>query len=214
MFELESALREWRKTGQRYSLTATDLDELEDHLYSSYLVQVDRGIVPAEAFAKALRALGSVEQVSSEYRKVRSTTWLRLLKASWAAFALAFFLPVVEGGITLSDPNLREGILPGLQAIRAAWADGGWSTFSALTNVVMLATMWRVSALGRSRTTVLAAVAVASVFLNGLWLTELNALSELRPGYYLWWTSFGLASGGLLLRARSLWQTTTKALLA
>ncbi len=45
--------------------------------------------------------------------------------------------------------HLGEGLLPGFQAIRVALEEGGWSMFSALTNLMMLATMWRVSGLGR-----------------------------------------------------------------
>ena len=214
MFELDSALREWRKTARRYSLSATELDELEDHLCSTYFAHVERGTVPGEAFATALQALGEVEHVSSEYRKVRSLSWLRLLKASWAAFAVAFLLPVADGGITLLHPDLGEGLLPGFQAIRVALEEGGWSTFSALTNALMLATMWRVSALGRMPISVLGMAVLASAFLNGWWLTEMNPISDLRVGYFLWWASFGLASAALLVRARALWRSSVRALLA
>ncbi len=195
-------------------MSATELDELEDHLCSTYHAHLERGTAPGHAFATALRALGSVEQVSSEYRKVRSTTWLRLLKSSWAVFAVAFLLPVADGGITLLDPDLGEGLLPGFQAIRVALEEGGWSTFSALTNLMMLATMWRVSGLGRRPIFALGMVALASALLNGWWLTEMDPISDLRAGYYMWWASFGLASTGLLMRARALCGSSIRALLA
>lgn len=214
MFELDSALREWRKTAQRHSMSTTELDELEDHLCSTYSAHVERGTAPGDAFATALRTLGTVEQVSAEFRKVRSMTWLRLLKSSWAIFAVAFLLPVADGGITLLDPDLGEGLLPGFQAIRVALEEGGWSTFSALTNLMMLATMWRVSALGRRPIFALGLVVLASALLNGWWLTEMDPILDLRVGYYMWWASFGLASTGLLIRARALSRSSLRAVLA
>lgn len=204
MFSLEAALQEWRTTARRYSLSANELDELEDHLQSVYVARRDRGEAPGEAFAFALRSLGGLGEVSREYRKVRRLTWHRLLEAGWIAFAAAYLLPVVDGGITLLEPNLSEGLLPGFQAIRVAMEEGGWYAVSALTNVLLLRTMWRADDLGRIPSLLLGVALSASTLLNCVWLMEMDAISELRIGYYLWWGSFGLASSALLLRAREL----------
>ncbi len=214
MFDLEAALREWRSKARVYSLSATELDELEDHLYSAYLAHRKRGTAPGEAFAVALRTLGEVEHVSAEYRKVRTVTWIRLLKASWAAFGMAFLLPVVDGGVTLVQPDLGEGLLPGFQAIRFALEEGGWYAISALTNVFMVATMWHVTTLGRMPAAFLGVAVFGSALLNALWLTEYGAFTDLRVGYYLWWASFGLASAALLIRARALSRTSAPSVVA
>ena len=205
MFDPEVALREWRQTARGYSLSTNELDELEDHLHSTYLAHQTSATSPAEAFGIALRALGTAEQVSSEYRKVRSHTWIRLLKAGWAAFAVAFLLPVVDGGITLLDPELGEGLLPGFQAFRFAVTgeEGAVGVLSALTNVLMLATMWRATALGRQRAVLLGVALSAAALLNGWWLTVADPIAELRVGYYVWWSSFGFVSAAVLLRARA-----------
>jgi len=212
MFDLESSFREWRKTARRCGLSSTELDELEDHLHCTYLAHRERGAAPGAAFATALRSLGAVQTMSLEYRKVRSLTWQRLLHASWVAFAAAFFLPVAHGGITLFDLNLSEGLLPGFEAIRVALEEGGWCALSAFTNALMLATMWRPSALTRVQVSALAAAGVASTLLNGWWLT--TGISDLGPGYFLWFASFGLASAGLVMRARALLRGSIRALLA
>jgi hypothetical protein len=126
-----------------------------------------------------------------------------LLKSSWAMFAVAFFLPVADGGITLLSPDMREGLLPGFQAIRLALEEGGWHSISALTNLVMLATIWRSAGMGRRRTLALAGAMMAAAVLNALiWLPEMGA--DLRVGYILWSCSFGLAAAGLLVRLRHL----------
>ena len=206
MFDVETALREWRKTARGYSMSAAELDELEDHLHSTYVAHRRRGTAPAEAFATALRALGAVEQVSSEYRKVRGLTWHRLLKAGWAAFAVAFLLPVADGGITLLEPELEAWLLPGFQAIRLAFEEGGVARLTAMTNVLMLSTMGLATASGRRRAMLLGIVVAASALLNGWWLTEMHPVEDLRAGYYIWWASFGLVSAALLMRARVLAQ--------
>lgn len=203
MFDLDAALRDWRRTARACSLSAGELDELEDHLRSSYVAHRERGKTPREAFAISLRTLGAMEQVASEYRKVRGLTWRRLLKVGWAMFAVAFLLPVVDGGISLTEWNLSEGLLPGFQAIRVAMEEGGWYGLSALTNLLMLATMWRGKDTGGARALLLGVAMSGSAVLNGvLWLPEFGL--DLRPGYYLWWTSFALAAAALVIRARAL----------
>lgn len=203
MFDLEAALRDWRTTARRHSLSGYELDELEDHLHSAYLMHVNRGRSPSQAFAEALRGLGPVHRISQEFRKLPGRAWRRLLKSSWAMFAVAFFLPVVDGGITLLSPDLGEGLLPGFQAIRSALEEGGWYSISALTNLVMLATLWRSAEMGRRRTLVLAGTMMAAAVLNAvIWLPEVGA--DLRVGYFLWSGSFGLAAAGLLARVRGL----------
>ena len=204
MFDVEAALREWRKTGRAHSMSAADLDELEDHLHSTYLAHQKRGSAPAEAFATSLRALGAVEQISSEYRKVRGLAWPRLLKTGWAAFAVAFLLPVVDGGITLLQPELEAWLLPGFQAISVAFEEGGVARLTVLTNVLMLASMWLATASGRRRAMLLGVAAAASALLNGWWLTEMHPVEDLRVGYYMWWASFAFVSTALLMRARVL----------
>lgn len=202
MFDLESAFREWRATARRHSLSGHELDELEDHLHSTYLVHLQRGRSSGEAFGEALRALGTIEQVSREYRKLPGRGWRRVMKAGWAMFAVAFFLPVVDGGVTLLSPNVGEGLLPGFQAIRLAIEERGWYSISALTNLLMLGTMWRTANLSRTRTLALTVGITAAVLLNAVvWIPEMGA--DLRPGYYAWWGSFGLAAVGLFSRLRA-----------
>ena len=191
---------------RRHSLTGSELDELEDHLRSAYVFHGGRGKTPGEAFALALRSLGAVAEVSAEYRKVRSPTWRLLLKAGWVAFVAAYFLPVIDGGIALLEPNLGEGLLPGFQAIRVAMEEGGWYALSALTNLLLVRTMWRSADLSRVQSLLMGVLLSASALLNCMWFAEVEAISELRIGYYLWWGSFGLASSALLMRARELRQ--------
>lgn len=209
MFDIVDALREWRKTARGCGLSVAEIDELEDHLYSAYVAHRERGECASDAFVAALRTLGAMEHVSSEYRKVRSDKWRGLLEAGWVVFIFSFFLPVVDGGITLFDGNVREGLLPGFQAIRLALEEGSWYAVSALTNALMLATMWRVTELPRTCVALLAGAMCGSTLLNGWWLLAMNGTSELRAGYFLWLVGFGLASVALWARVRSLaWKTS------
>lgn len=203
MFDLDEALRAWRTAARRHALSGSELDELEDHLHSAYLAHVKRGSTPRRAFAEALRGLGPAHRISQEFRKLPGRAWRRLLRASWAMFAVAFFLPVVDGGITLLSPDLGEGLLPGFQAATLAFAEGGWYALSALTNLVMLGSMWRPAHAGRRRTMVLCGTMIAAAVLNAaIWLPEVG--TDLRIGYFLWSGSFGLAAAGLLARLQRL----------
>jgi len=121
-------------------------------------------------------------------------------------FAVSWFLPVHRGGITLADLDWGEGLLPGVQALLVAF-DYGESFFgvaSALTNLLMVATFWRISDAGRPRATLSAAFLIAAMALNLWWLVEADPANDLLAGYYAWAASFGVAGSGLLLRARAL----------
>ncbi len=205
MFDLEAAIRGWRRVMEGRSLSATELDELEDHLRSTYASHEERGVAPAEAWAVSQGAIGSPRELAEEYRKVRSLTWLRLLRVGWAVFVLAFFLQVHEGGITVLEWHPEDGLLPGFQAFHVAITEPGVAgALSALTNFLMLATMWRVTAQSRTRIILLAVTVSASAVLNGWWLSWEDPVEDLRIGYYMWWASFALASAALAMRARAL----------
>jgi hypothetical protein len=62
---------------------------------------------------------------------------------------------------------------------------------SACTSVLFLAAcVWLVMRRDR-RSTALAWSLGAATMLNAWWFTFAEHISELRPGYYLWWLSFG-----------------------
>ncbi|MCG6989840.1 MAG: hypothetical protein LJF06_16895 [Gemmatimonadetes bacterium] len=208
MFDLDGAVQAWRRQFARERSFATrDLDELEDHLRAAYEVELDLspGLAPARAFAHACETLGTVDTLSREFAKVEGKGWRRLLRAGWLVYAIAFFLPVIDGGITLGQGDFHEGLLPGIQALLTAFRWGGaFGIASALTNLVMLATFHRISDAGRDRTWLLTALAMAAMVFNLWWLFEVGHVSDLYPGYYAWLASFGIAGTGLAMRARAL----------
>jgi len=124
----------------------------------------------------------------------------RQLYATWLAYVLAWFLPVVKDGITL-----REG-LPGWQALRVAldpvwpyegiqydiWWAATLAVLSAATNLLMLASPLVLAVPQSAR--VIPWLAWTAVVVNAHWYVLHFKLTELRPGYVLWWVSFlGLA---------------------
>lgn len=123
---------------------------------------------------------------------------------SWLVHAIAWLSPVHADGERL------PGTLPGWQAFRVAFspvwryegfsADTGYgaaiSSASALTNLVMLASVpvvLRGSARARA---VLGWTAAGSAVLNAQWFLA-GGRAELRIGYYLWWFSFVLLTAGV-----------------
>ena len=210
MFDLDAALGAWRTAFARdRGFSTTDLDELEDHLRAAYEVELhlDPGLAPARAFDQARSVLGAPEELSGEYAKVAGKAWRWLLRAGWATFALAWFLPVHRFGNTLLEFEWKEGLLPGVEAFLLALTPGGGPipVLSALTNLAMATTFWRIGDAGRQRAGALAGLLLASVVLNLWWVVVFaDQPSDLLAGYWAWTASFGIVGAGLALRARAL----------
>jgi hypothetical protein len=136
----------------------------------------------------------------------------RLAAVVALAYLLAWFLPVIEDGVTL--PNG----LPGWEAFRVAlspvwpygdfktsswpWYWQGLSVLSAVTNAVMVVSL---AVLARARSSLTRAMAWSSGLafcINAQWCLRMDQLSDLRSGYWLWWASF-LGLFVVLLSART-----------
>ena len=214
MFDVDGVIRSWRRElAAKRSFSRDQLDELEDHVRSTYRSLVEAGARPAEAWASARRDPGTAAELSEEFRKVEGAAWRRVMKLGWALFAVSFFLPVHRFGLPFSGLewstlafDLPRGALPGIEAFLVAITGEGGAVgvASALTNALMLATLWRIGERGRTTIIALAIMMSLSVFLNVWWMQVVDAISDLRVGYYAWLGSFGLVSAGLLMRARSL----------
>lgn len=104
MFELEPEVRKWR-TGleRRSSLSARELDELEDHLRARVSLELDLNpaLPPAKAFTAAVSALGEPKAISQEFAKAGRPRWRSLFLTGWALYAASFLLPAwgIPGGI-------------------------------------------------------------------------------------------------------------------
>ena len=124
--------------------------------------------------------------------------WRNAVFVGWGLFMIAFFLPVHEHGSTLAD-----GVLPGWEALTAALFEAGiFGAASALSNLLMLATLFVLWAKTRQTVMILFVLTAASTLLNGWWFVGTDDRGDLMIGYYLWCTSFGVVAGGLFARAR------------
>lgn len=204
MFDLEAAIRAWKAAlASERTLAGADLDELEDHLRCRVESLLMAGGVDEQgALERARESIGRPAELSAEFGKVGGGPWRKLLTVGWALYTLAWFLPVHRYGTSLLDFNVRSGILPGVEAFLTALTQGGpVAVASALTNFVMLLTMWRVSDQGRPRILWLALAMCAASCVNAWWMSE---ITDLRIGYFAWWVSFCVVSVGLVLRARAI----------
>lgn len=207
MFEFEREVRRWRdRVASQDVLSRDDLDELEDHLRASYEGLVGCGLAPADAWEGARDGVGTPALIAQEYGKSRSSLWRRVMQFAYAVFGVAWFLPVHLHGTRLGQGTLGPELIPGLEAFQVAITGGAGAigVISALTNVGMVAAMWRLSERGFRGIAGLAGVAIAAAVLNGWWLFHPDTAGELMAGYYAWWGSFGIAGTGLALRAREL----------
>lgn len=209
MFDLDLAVGEWRgRMARSRVLTRDDLDELEDHLRAAYDLEMHLtpALTPADAFDRARALIGGAETLAGEFAKVGGRVWRKLLHGAWAVFGVSWLLPVHRHGITVLDLDLSEGLLPGIQALHVAMSDPSQPVglLSGLTNLIVLATLWRIGDAGRSRVAALSALLFAGAVLNGWWFASSEPRGDLLAGYYAWVSSFALAGAGLALRARTL----------
>lgn len=208
MFDLDRAVVSWRRAFVRAgALSSDDLDEPEDHLRAAYELELELspGMAPARAFSHACESLGRAETLSAEFTKVAGGWWARLLRIGHVAYGVSFLLPVARYGITLPALDLHQGGLPGIQALLVALGSGeAVAVASALTNVAMLVSFWRIRDAGRRRVSLLAVLLGAGAVLNLSWLVLSRPVSDLFAGYYAWLASFAVTSVALALRARAL----------
>ncbi|MGE0442780.1 MAG: hypothetical protein AB7L66_11985 [Gemmatimonadales bacterium] len=207
MFELDRAVSDWRRTFARErAFSDDDLDELEDHLRAAFEVEVmlAPALAPERAFRQACEGLGLPRAVAREFAKVGGRAWRWLLRAGQLLFGAAFLLPVARYGITLADPSLKDGLLPGIQALLLAVTGlgGALGLLSGLTNLVMLGTFRNLREAGRARVRLLARLLTASALINLSWLVLRDDRGDLFVGYYAWLTGFAVAASALWLRAR------------
>ena len=215
MFDLDTEVRRWREYAERKSsLSPREVDELEDHLRAriELELELDAGLVPAQAFAAASEDVGEPAALSREFVKAGQPRWRRLLVAGWAMFAVSWFLPTVVEYIPIPAPDgtvLRQGAraMPGWDAFLYAffgWA-GPVGSVSALTNVLMLVTGLWVYRKRASKARWAAPLMVVAAAVNALywpfWVMSEGDMA-LRLGFVAWAGSFILAGTALWLRAR------------
>jgi len=127
-----------------------------------------------------------------------------LISVAWLFHAIAWFLPVVNGGVTLPHG------LPGWQAFRVAacvvWPYEDFktdypvlSTISAVTTPLFIfGSVWVVSRGSSTLRRASAWVVTFAFIVNAHWYVLYGSdRSDLRIGYFLWWLSFVLLALGL-----------------
>lgn len=130
-----------------------------------------------------------------------------LIWIAWAAFAVAWFLPVVEGSTTLPDG------LPGWEAFRVAaapvwpykdfaydkWYYAAMAVAGAASNIFfLLCSPWNLARAPRTVLRVAAWIGVAAFVNNAHWYILFGKdRSDLKIGYFLWWFSFAVLARGL-----------------
>ena len=206
MFDLETAVVDWRdRMERRSSLSAREVDELEDHLRAriELELELDAGLVPAQAFAVARDDIGEATTLSREFAKAGTPRWRKLLVAGWAMFTASWFLPVhgfnlfgreswdsgyevvwgilTETPVPLLLPNLA--MLLTVLAFRDPRPRGRW-----LERMLWVAGL---TALG------LGLLASRTMLVSGG-----SGLMEFGIGYWVWSASLTSAAAALRLRAR------------
>ena len=206
--ELDREVRNWRmKVERRSSLSAREVDELEDHLRArvNLELELNPALPPATAFTAAVAALGEPQAISTEFARAGRPRWRRLLLAGWGLYAVSFVLPAV--------------VLPAEAEVLGIRAQYGYEVFwegltfpnlfVALANLAMISTL---SALWTARPSKarrflrsLQAIGNAGIGLATLGTGILLVVGPVSSAYYgpAYWafsTSFACAAVALWLR--------------
>ena len=197
-------VRKWR-TGleRRSSLSARELDELEDHLSARVNLELDLNpaLAPVDAFATAMDELGAPSAISKEFTKAGRPRWRRLLLAGWALYAASFLMPAyVYSGPHFDRTTYGYEIVPELVRLTSSGPAlaviGLW-----LPNLIMLATLpvWRRRRPSRRAWTawVVGATGGLPLGLGLLRFGDPGAPFHSAIGFWVWCASFVVAGAAL-----------------
>lgn len=200
MFDLEAALTDWRADMERAAtLSPRQVDELEDHLRASIELELelDASLTGARAFSLAREGIGEPAALSREFAKAGSPMWRRVLLVGCGMFAASWFLPAMSE---------ETGHLWGWEAFLVALQWGSaWGvpvdvgSVSAVTNILMVFTMYRIGRIRPTRTRWLTWCVSGAAALNFLYWIR---MPDLAVGFWLWAGSFVLAASALWMQDR------------
>ena len=209
MFELDTEVRKWRTGLERgSSLSARELDELEDHLRAraDLELELNPALIPAHAFVIAREGLGQPTAISREFARAGRPRWRRLLLAGWAMYAVSFLLPAY--GYSRHDAELTTygyEIIPelvGLTTSGPVWAVGVlW-----LPNLIMLMTLPAFRRLRPSRRAwtawIVGATGALPLSLGLVRFGDPGAPFHSGIGFWVWSASFVVVATALWFRRR------------
>ncbi|MYC89446.1 MAG: hypothetical protein F4X22_14600 [Gemmatimonadales bacterium] len=219
MFELDTEVRNWRTKLERgSSLSARELDELEDHLRARVTLEIELNpaLAPAEALAIAREELGQPKAISSEFARAGQPRWRRIMWAAWALYAASFLLPtVVTSGVVSPSGGVVDFTAYGYEFFVRVFREGelGPPLVVLLLNLPMLMTLpvlWR-SRRWKVPWLLIGAVGVGTLGFGILslgWPPTIMADGAggpgyLGPGYWAWSASCVCAAAALWLRRRN-----------
>ncbi|MDE2720200.1 hypothetical protein [Candidatus Palauibacter polyketidifaciens] len=218
VLELEGGIRNWRTTVERSSsLSARELDELEDHLRARVSLELELNpvLAPAEALAIAREGLGQPKMISSEFARAGQPRWRRVLWAAWALYAASFLLPtLVTSGVVSPSGGVVDFTAYGYEFFVRVFREGelGPPLLVLILNSPMLMTLpvlWR-SRRWKMPWPLLGSMGVGALGFGALslgWPPTIMAdggggPGYLGPGYWAWSASFVCAAVALRFRKR------------
>lgn len=210
MFELETEVGRWRRNLERSSsLSAREVDELEDHLRArvDLELELNPGLSPVDALAIAGEELGQPKAISREFAKAGRPRWRRLLLTGWAMYAASFLLPAMTN--PYADATIYGyGVF--VDVIRLTQPSSGAAALLmvmiCLPNLIMLTTLPTFRRRHRARRAWTAwVVATTGALPAGLGVLRIAYGGmgwEFGTGYWIWSASFAVVAFALWFRNR------------
>ena len=190
MFNLESAILEWRKQMLAAGIKSpVPLEELESHLREEIERQMKLGLKAKDAFEIAARQVGEAGGIKAEFGKIDADHLSRPLAwMAWGSFVTSFFLPAC---------NQLWGWQCATLSATSIWGNGGGYSLASMTlaNLFMVASFFltlhfsqKKRAMQWLRWSSLAALIWVWLYVFGLIAT--GGGSSLKIGCYVWSLSF------------------------
>ncbi|HLX68433.1 MAG TPA: permease prefix domain 1-containing protein [Verrucomicrobiae bacterium] len=150
MFNLETFIAEWRRQMRAAGINSpVPLDELESHLREDIGQRIHSGATPEQAFALAVKQIGSGEKLKAEFSKVEDTKRMRAKEnlRRWSiVIGTAFVYLVLSSAWYL---GVRSGKLEitGVEVVLAAGAMApmillGWAGRSLAKTLPVISENW------------------------------------------------------------------------
>src|SRR5437870_3535728 len=107
MFDLESAIADWRRKMMAVGIKSGEaLEELESHLRDDLQAQLEKGLPPKHAFALAVARLGPGGALREEYSKIASDKFSFLPRILLIACFVTAPIMFLAAGWNLWDTEL------------------------------------------------------------------------------------------------------------
>ncbi len=185
-FDIDKAIREWKRDALRAGISASELEELDDHIHVTVARAIELGADPELSFSSALVSLGGVGHLGREYRRgkgrwLRALRWVLVLPAAVASTAFAQAVGMWVGR-RLATFAWEESSAHTLSKVLASFPMG----FTFVMVAILVAPMWWRAGVAWTSLAVICVWAALLLSAGSWWVGWMGVLGVLGALVALW----------------------------